>query len=72
MKPLPDLDNPAAMAAWGRRSALMSAHKEARETLRDACSACQSANPDDIGAAQKAGEAVERLIEIAGLWSHVQ
>ena len=68
MRPLPDLDNQAAMTAWGRRSALMSAHKDAREALRDACTACQSANPDEIGPAEASVLAAQRLLEIAELW----
>jgi hypothetical protein len=70
MKPIPDIDNVQAMTAWGRRSALMSAHKEAREALRDACTAAQGANPDEIGPAEASIAAANRLLEIAGLWSH--
>jgi hypothetical protein len=42
MKPLPNLDDGAAMAARGRRSALMSARNDAAEELRNVCVAIQS------------------------------
>lgn len=72
MKPLPDLDNVQAMTAWGRRSALMSAHKEAREALRDACTAAQSVTtPEETEPAKASIAAANRLLEIAGLWKHV-
>ena len=70
MKPLPDITNEKAMAAWGRRSALMKARNEACEALRDAAVTAQS---QDIGAAgeglETVSEAVARLKEIARLWN---
>ena len=72
MRPLPDIDNVEAMRAWGRRSALMSAHREAREALRDACTAAQGADLAEIEAANASIVAANRLIEIAGLWEHVK
>ena len=70
MKPLPDLTNVAAMAAWGRRSALMRARNEACEALRDIAVHAQG---QDIGGAGQeldgAMEAIERLKQIANLWN---
>lgn len=57
------------MSAWGRRSALLSARKEALETLRDALTECNSADIDELtGPASSAIEAAQRLQEIAKLW----
>ena len=62
MKPLPNLNDEAAMIKRGQRSALMSAKNEAAEALRDACTRLQSC---DYGAideyADRADEAVIRL-----------
>ena len=70
MKPLPNIDNIEACAAWGRRSMLMKARNEACEALRDAAVAAQS---QDIGSAgeglEGAGEAIERLKAVAALWN---
>lgn len=73
MRALPDLDNPEAMAAWGRRSALLSARKDACEALRDAATHCQSADVGDdlIGHAKDAKAAAERLIEVSELWKRL-
>lgn len=69
MKPLPKLDDDAAMLARGRRSAIHAARNEACEALRDACVAIQSM---PIGGAEKcledAESAIKRLREIAALW----
>lgn len=73
MKPIPDVDNVEAMAAWGRRSALMSARKEAAEALRDASTFVQSADMTEVAKpAQDAIKAAERLIEIAGIWEQLK
>jgi hypothetical protein len=72
MKPLPDLDDVQAMAQTGRRSVLMRARNEACEALRDATTACQSADINEVGpCAQKAIESAQRLIEVSGLWEIV-
>lgn len=67
---MPDLDDIAKMAAWGRRSALMKARNEACEALRDIAVHAQG---QDIGGAgdglEGATEAIERLKEIAKLWN---
>ena len=68
MKPIPDLDDDAAMIRRGRRSAIMSARNDACEALRDACSMCQTARLEDASApAQAAIAAAERLILIANM-----
>lgn len=69
MKSLPDLDDVQAMAATGRRSVLMRARNEACEALRDAVTRCQSEDISEAGpGAERAIEAAQRLIEVAGLW----
>jgi hypothetical protein len=72
LSPLPDLDDVSAMAATGRRSALMRARNEACEALRDATTRCQSSEIGDAAEpAQLAINAAQRLIDVAGLWGHV-
>lgn len=70
MKPLPDLTNTVALAAWGRRSMLMKARNEACELLRDIA---VRANSQDINVAGEelddAALAVDRLKQIAKLWN---
>lgn len=69
MKPLPDLDDAAAMAQTGRRSVLMRARNEACEALRNAAVAVQSAEIGEV--VQPAKDAIEwaaRLIEVSNLW----
>ena len=57
----------------GRRSVLMRARNEACEALRDATTRCQGADIAEAGEpAQKAIDAAQRLIEVAGLWGHVK
>jgi hypothetical protein len=46
MKPLPDLSDDAAMAARGRRSALMAARKDALDELRDIYTRLQACAPE--------------------------
>lgn len=70
MRPLPDLNNLEAMAARGRRSALMSARNDACEALRSAC--VHILNADDLSAVDKRFEemeaAMKRLRELAEYW----
>lgn len=70
LKPLPKIDDIPAMAAWGRRSALMKARNEACESLRDAAVSAQS---QDIARAGEGLEvvslAIDRLKLIAQLWN---
>ena len=72
MKPLPDLDDVEAMAARGRRSALMAARGEALETLRDASVAIQSVdfgNRAELDARLTAlATAVQRVMDVADIW----
>lgn len=73
MKPIPDLDDAGAMAAKGRRSALMSSRNEAAEALRDACVEVQSAHVEAVDKpAEKAAAAAQRLIEVCTLWNQLQ
>lgn len=67
---MPDLTNAERMAAWGRRSALLSAKREASEALRDASTRCQSAEPaNDLREhAQEAKDAADRLLLVCELW----
>ena len=69
LKKLPDLADVEAMAARGRRSALMSARNEACEALRDATVAIQAAAIEDmVPIATQAILAAERLQTIVSLW----
>lgn len=69
---LPDFDDTGAMAARGRRSALMKARNEAAEALRDAFMACQTADfPEVAEPAQRAIEAAQRLQAVAVLWEQI-
>lgn len=73
MKPLPPLDNEAAMAAWGRRSALLSARKDACEALRDACVLCQSAEIHELPTyTARAIAAAQRLADVSALWADME
>ena len=68
MKPLPKLDDEAAMLLRGKRSALASARNEAAETLRDACTrmqGCEWAAVPDF--ARDASAAINRLLTLAAM-----
>lgn len=72
MKPIPDLSDTSAMAARGRRSALMSARNEACQELRDVAVAMQSCDifTDDIESLCRRGrEAINQLSSINTLAS---
>lgn len=72
MKPLPDLNNEAAMIERGKRSSLGTARNEAAEALRDACTHVQSARWEDLyHAAGEAQEAAGRLMIIAAMWGEL-
>lgn len=72
MKPLPKLDDEAAMLLRGRRSAVASARNEAAEELRDACTQVQGADWQDLyAAACRADEACERLKTLAAMWEAI-
>lgn len=73
MKPLPNLDDDAAMLAAGKRSALYFARKEAHEALRDAHTAMQGADAARLlFHARIAVTASERLVTVALLVSELQ
>jgi hypothetical protein len=66
MKPLPDLSDDAAMAARGRRSALMAARKDALDELRDTYTRLQACAPEEMKEQLRLIELpVQRLHEIA-------
>ena len=70
MKPIPDLDNVEKMAAYGRRSALMAARREAVEEMRDIATHFQSfdvfsEDPRELCA--RAREVIGRLEALARL-----
>ena len=72
MKPLPRLDDDAAMILRGKRSALGSARNEAAEALRDAVVLVQSASWDGLRAAVDATiDPAERLRTLAAMWSEL-
>ena len=67
MRPIPKLDDVEAMAARGRRSALMSCRNEACEELRDMVVNIQKCDifNDDISVPVKiARAALDRLLEL--------
>ena len=67
MRPIPKLDDVDAMAARGRRSALMSCRSEACEELRDVAVSIQSCdifNDDISGLVQRGRAALDRLLEL--------
>lgn len=69
MKPLPKLDDEAAMLARGRRSVLASARNEACEALRDAVTQAQSMPFGEAGKClDDAEQAIKRLRDVAALW----
>lgn len=69
MKPLPKLDDDAAMILRGRRSSLGSARNEAAEALRDAMVHVQSADWAGLREAVDGLTApAERLRTLAAMW----
>ena len=72
MRPIPKLDDVEAMAARGRRSALMSCRNEACEELRDVAVSIQSCdifNDDISDLVQRGRAALDRLLELHKLAS---
>jgi hypothetical protein len=72
VKPLPNLDDTAAMLLRGKRSALAAARNEAESELRDAFTCLQG---DWDGYAQrlsKVKECVTRLDTVCILWDSVK
>ena len=69
MKPLPNLNDEAAMLLTGKRSAIGSARNDACKELRDAATFVQSADwPELMDAADRARMAAERLKTLAAMW----
>ena len=72
MKPIPNINDDAAMLERGKRSALASARNEAAEALRDACTAVQSSDWAHLHmAAERSAEAAERLKTLALMWQEI-
>ncbi len=72
MKPLPNLDDEAAMLLRGRRSALAAARNEAESELRDAYTLMTGADWTEYRPRLlKVKEAVQRLDTIITLWEGV-
>ena len=72
MKPLPNINDEAAMLERGKRSVLGSSRNEAAEALRDACTLVQSADWRELHiAASKAQDAAERLMTLAAMWDEL-
>ena len=67
MKPLPDLDDAAAMAKLGRLSALRSYRADTLHALRDCAQRLLSGQHDDAGLIAEARDLLARLEEVAGL-----
>ena len=73
MKPLPNLNDEAAMLLRGKRSALGSARNDAAEALRDACTRLQACDYCAIGkSAAEADAALMRLLVIAEAWEELK
>jgi hypothetical protein len=72
MRPLPDINDEAAMLLRGRRSAITSARNEAAEALRDACTRVQSSDWSTLAAhADESAQAAERLKTLAAMWDEL-
>lgn len=72
MKPLPNINDEAAMLLRGKRSAIGSARNEAAEALRDACTFIQGADWDALQVhAEQAKNAADRLLTLAAMWEEL-
>lgn len=67
MKPLPNLNDDAAMARLGRLSALRSHRTDTLHALRDCAQRLLSGQHDDAGLIAEARGLLSRLEEVAGL-----
>jgi hypothetical protein len=73
MKPLPDINNDAAMLIRGKRSAIGAARNDAAEALRDACTFIQGADWEDLPLyATNAKQAADRLLTLAAMWEELK
>ena len=71
IRSLPDLSDDAAMAARGRRSALISARNEAAAEVRDVSTAIQTADFERMPAlAETLRAAADRLHALSDLWEN--
>ena len=72
MKPLPKLEDDAAMILRGKRSILGAARNDAAETLRDQCTRIQGADWRDLPThVHLLREAAERLLMLAAMWDEL-
>jgi heme oxygenase len=72
MKPLPNLNDDAAMLLRGKRSAIGAARKEAAEALRDQVTILQGCSWEAIQHhAPAAISAIERLRTLAAMWEEL-
>ena len=71
LRPLPDLDDAAAMAKLGRLSAIRNARLDALHEMRDAFTRLQSANCDDAEEIANLKAALARLEEVIGIGRHL-
>ena len=72
MKPLPDINDEAAMLLRGRRSALAAARSESVIALRDAYTALDGCNWDELAARINAMRSVlDRLALVSVTWGTV-
>lgn len=67
MKPLPNLDDSAAMVKLGRLSALRSYRADTLHALRDCSQRLLSGQHDDAAQIAEARDLLARLEEVAGL-----
>ncbi len=73
MKPLPNINDEAAMLERGKRSALHAARQDAAQALRDASTLVQGAEWHELrGHAEAARQAAERLLTLAAMWGEVE
>lgn len=69
LRPLPNLEDPGAMASLGRLHALRNAKLDAVHVLRDAVVRLQSGQADDLEEIKAARAALDRINEIKRLES---
>ena len=73
MKPLPNLEDHAAMLQRGKRSALAAARNEATIELRDAYTLMESCEWSELGERlSRVHDAVQRLVVINGMWAGIK
>jgi hypothetical protein len=70
LRPLPNVDDAAAMAKLGRLSALRSARLDVMHALRDVASRLMSGQSDELKEIAEARLLLDRLEEINGIEAH--